>query len=482
MSLDIAIIIIYLVGINLVGYLTSRNNNVQDYFLGGRSLHWTIVCFSIVATETSTLTFISIPGLSYISGMGFLQVAFGYLAGRVIVAIFLLPKYFEGKFETVYQFIDERFGVSSKRVVSVVFHVTRVLADSVRLFATAIPITVMIGWDYRLSILVIGIATFIYTYYGGLRSVIVVDAVQLFLYITCAVTGMYLITDMMGMSAFSVFHAIPAEKIQCLFTGFDKGWGELFGSYNLVTGIIGGGFLSLASHGTDHLIVQRVLSCKDVHAARKAMVMSGVCIIFQFALFLLFGLFIRELFNGAGFERGDDIIPHFIVNYLPAGYRGLMLAGIFATAMSTLSSTINSLSSSTFIDILDINRRAISDKKKISISRMITIFWTIIIVLISIFLENTTSSLVVIGLSIASVTYGGMLGIFIMGRFVQDFSESAAISGMLLSIILNIWIAFFTQIFWLWYVTIGFFTALIFGIVIDRLIYLFKKNPHGAGD
>lgn len=481
MNLDIAIILVYLVVINVIGYLTSRNSDVQDYFLGGKSLHWTVVCFSIVATETSTLTFISIPGLSYISGMGFLQVAFGYLVGRVIVALFLLPKYFEGQFETVYQFLDERFGVSSKRVVSLVFHVTRVLADSVRLFATAIPLTVMIGWDYRFSILVIGAATFLYTYYGGLRSVIIVDAVQLFLYITCALTGMYLITNMIGVSAIDVFARIPAEKLKCLYSGLGSGWNGFFGSYNMITGIIGGTFLSLASHGTDHLIVQRVLSCGDVNSARKAMIMSGVCIIFQFALFLAFGLFIRELFHGMSFDRSDDIIPHFIVKYLPAGYRGLMLAGIFATAMSTLSSTINSLSSSTFIDILDINRRDIPDKKKVSISRLITIFWTSLIILISVLLENTSSSLVIIGLSIASVTYGGMLGVFFIGRFIKDFQESAALSGMLLSIIVNIWIAFFTKVFWLWYVSIGFFTALLSGIILDRLIYMLKKHKILSG-
>lgn len=480
MSLDIVIILIYLVAINLIGYLASRNSDVQDYFLGGKSLHWTIVCLSIVATETSTLTFISIPGLSYVSGMGFLQVAFGYLAGRVIVAIFLLPKYFEGKFETVYQFLDERFGVTSKRVVSIVFHITRVLADSVRLFATAIPLTVMTGWDYRLSIIVIGGATFIYTYYGGLRSVIVVDAVQLFLYITCALTGMYLIVDMIGIPAGAIMGNIPVEKLQVCFSGLENGWSGLFGSYNMITGIAGGAFLSLASHGTDHLIVQRVLSCGDVNSARKAMIMSGVFVIFQFALFMVFGLFIRELFHGVNFSRSDDIIPHFIVNNLPSGYRGLMLAGIFATAMSTLSSTINSLSSSTFIDIFEINRRAISDKKKVSISRMITIFWTMLIVMISVFLENTSSSLVIIGLSIASVTYGGMLGVFFIGRFIQDFHESAALCGMLISILVNIWVAFFTQVFWLWYVIIGFFTALLCGLIFNRMINYFRKRSGAA--
>ena len=216
MSIDIAIIVFYLLIINIIGLKFSRYRSIDDYFLGGRSVPWLIACFSIVATETSTLTFISIPGLSYIKGIGFIQVAFGYLAGRILVAALLIPKYFDGEYETVYQFIQKRFGIISRKLIAVIFHITRLLADSVRLFATAIPLTVLTGWDYWVSILVIGLATFLYTFYGGLRSVVIVDSIQLFLYIFCAFIGIYLISDHLSLPIVSIINKIPEPAISTM--------------------------------------------------------------------------------------------------------------------------------------------------------------------------------------------------------------------------------------------------------------------------
>ncbi|MGV7928233.1 MAG: hypothetical protein AB2L13_04870 [Spirochaetota bacterium] len=295
MTIDIAVILVYIVIVNIIGLSFSGGSSVRDYFLGNRSVHWGMVCLSIVATETSSLSFISIPGIAYASGTGFLQVTFGYLLGRVLVAAFLLPKYFQGEYETVYEFLQRRFGRASRKTVSVIFHVTRLFADSVRLFATAIPLTVMIGWDYRLSLAVIGTATFIYTFYGGLRAVIVTDAMQLLLYLFCIGLGVYCIMDELSLSLGGVFALVPAADLSFVSTGLGGGAAKLFGSYNLLTGVIGGAFLSFASHGTDHLLVQRVLACRDVDSARKAMVASGLVVILQIALFLLFGLFIKVL-------------------------------------------------------------------------------------------------------------------------------------------------------------------------------------------
>jgi SSS family solute:Na+ symporter len=478
MSIDFGIIVFYLFVINVVGIRFSGSKNVKDYFLGSRSIPWLVACFSIVATETSTLTFISIPGLSYIQGMGFLQVAFGYLVGRILVALLLIPRYFEGNFETVYEFLQSRFSMSSRKLISVIFHMTRLLADSVRLFATAIPLSVITGWDYWISILVIGGATFLYTFYGGLRSVVVVDSIQLFLYLLCALLGMILISRHLSLPFLSVFSRIPPADLRIVSSGLDQGFSSLFGSYNLFSGLIGGAFLSFASHGTDHLLVQRVLSCRDRRSAQKAMIFSGIIIIFQFFLFLLFGLCIKLLLNNMPFDRSDEIIPYFILHYLPEGVRGIMLAGIFAAAMSTLSSSINSLSSSTSVDLLEINRRELSEKKKVGFSRMISFFWAMMIVGISLLLKSTTNPLVEVGLSIASVTYGGMMGIFLLGRFFEKLKDKAAVAGVLMSILVNLFIAVLTDIFWLWYVVIG--CAVSFGtaFVMDR-VFMLRESGEG---
>ncbi len=465
MTIDIAVILVYIVIVNIIGLRFSGGSSVRDYFLGNRSVHWGMVCLSIVATETSSLSFISIPGIAYASGTGFLQVTFGYLLGRVLVAAFLLPKYFQGEYETVYEFLQRRFGRASRKTVSVIFHVTRLFADSVRLFATAIPLTVMIGWDYRLSLAVIGTATFIYTFYGGIRAVIVTDAMQLLLYLFCVGLGMYCVMDELSLTFGSVFSLIPAADLSFVSTGLGGGAAKLFGSYNLLTGVIGGAFLSFASHGTDHLLVQRVLACRDVDSARKAMVASGLVVILQIALFLLFGLFIKVLLGARPFDSSDSIVPYFIVNHLPVGLRGLMLAGIFAAAMSTLSSSINSLSSSTALDLLRLDERSMPERKKVAVARGIALFWTLAIIAVSILFHDSNNPLVEVGLSIASVTYGGVLGIFMLGRFTTAIDDRAALCGVFAGVAAVTAVMLFTALFWLWYVAVGFFVCVAVAIV-----------------
>ncbi len=470
MALDISVIVIYIVIINVIGIAVSRVKSVDDYFLGGRNIAWPVACFSIVATETSTLTFISIPGLAYTKGLGFLQIALGYIIGRVAVAFLLLPGYFSGSMETVYQFLQNRFSLSSRRVVAVIFHITRLLADSVRLFATAIPLALLTGMDYRLAVLAIGAATFIYTYYGGIKSVVVVDTIQLFLYIVCALIGIYIAADLIGLPWGKISLRLASESSGIITSGLSDGWKSLFGSYNIFSGIIGGALLTVGSHGTDHLIVQRVLSCRDLPSAKKAMIWSGVTVFFQFALFLVLGIFIKILLDGRAFTRPDEIMPWFIINRIPAGIKGLMLAGIFAAAMSSLSSSINSLSASTSMDILGINRMEIPDRKKIVYSRLISLVWTGVLILIAALLQNTKSPLVELGLAIASVTYGGVLGMFIMGRLSSTLRDRAALAGAVTGISAVIAVSRIYPLFWPWYVPVGFAVSVITGMAANALM------------
>ncbi len=493
MYLDITIIIIYIIIINLVGLKFSRVKNVNDYFLGGRSINWLVACFSIVATETSTLTFLSIPGLAYITDLGFLQIAIGYIAGRILVAYIFLPKYFHGEISTTYELLQKKFGDSSRRVVAVIFHITRLLADSVRLFVTAIALAMLLVKIFDIdnmqlmiivSIFTIGIATFIYTFYGGIRSIVIVDSIQLFLYLICALLGIYIISDMMGLPAMQVFHRIPQKSLTIISSGLQDGFSGVFKSYNIFSGIIGGLFLSFASHGTDHLIVQRVLSCKDLRSGQKAIVLSGIFVFIQFALFMILGLFILVFLNEKTFEMPDKIMPFFIVEHLNPGLRGIMLSGIFAAAMSTLSSSINSLSSSTVIDIMQINDREIPEEKKVFLSRVTSLIWTVVIMGISIALmlfRDNQNPLVELGLAIASITYGGMLCIFIIGVLYDQFNERSALAGVILSICTLLTIVILNKmkvinIFWPWFVGIGFVVSFITGLGFNYLIKFSKKS------
>ncbi|HPI90095.1 MAG TPA: sodium:solute symporter, partial [Spirochaetota bacterium] len=322
--IDYAVIAAYILIINVIGFASSKAATIEDYFQGRGSVPWIAACFSIVATETSTLTFISIPGLAYISDLGFLQVALGYILGRVLVALVLIPRYFSGNVESTYHYLQTRFSPVARRFMAVIFHITRLLADSIRLFATAIPLAMLLGMEgtYFPAILLIGIATFLYTLYGGIRSVVIVDSVQLVLYLFCAVLGLFLIADLLKADVFSVTAMIPANAKQWFHSGLGEGKG-LWSGYNIFSGLIGGAFLSFASHGTDHLLVQRALSCKNRADAQKAMVVSGLVVFIQFFLFLALGLFINVLLGGRAFNRPDEVMSFFILNYLPPGVKGL---------------------------------------------------------------------------------------------------------------------------------------------------------------
>ena len=187
-SLDLVVIAGYLLMVTAWGaWLGRGQKGGTDYFLGNRELPWGAVMLSVVATETSTLTFLSIPGVAYLGTLTFLQLTIGYLVGRAVVSVLLLPAYYRGELTTAYALLETRFGVGVRRFTSGIFMVTRLLADSVRLFATAIPLALITGWPYPVSIAVIGALTLVYTYFGGIKAVVWVDALQMVLYLVGAV-------------------------------------------------------------------------------------------------------------------------------------------------------------------------------------------------------------------------------------------------------------------------------------------------------
>jgi SSS family transporter len=347
-TLDLVVLVGYIVSVTAFGtWLGSRQKDARDYFLADRGIPWWAVCFSVVATETSALTFISVPATAYQTDLWMLQLTIGYLLGRIAVAAVLLPGYFRGELNTAYALLQNRFGLGTRRFASIIFMVTRALADGVRIFATAIPIKLITGLPYWEAIAITGAFTLVYTYYGGLSAVVWVDVIQMFIYIFGGVASLYVLLHIVpgGWSGIAAA-AAPADKLSIVHTagGFASGqW--------LFTGLIGGAFLSMASHGVDHIIVQRLLASPSLRAARKALITSGVIVIGQFALFLLVGVGLFAFFQGQQFATPDEIFPRFIVEQLPPGVTGLVIAGILAAAMSTVASSINSLASATTHDI-----------------------------------------------------------------------------------------------------------------------------------
>lgn len=422
---DLAVIVIYLIVIATIGLrISGKQRSATDYFVGERNLSWWAVCFSIVATETSTLTVISVPGVAYLGAYGFVELAFGYLLGRTIVAIFLLPLYARGNLVSAYQYLGQRFSPTVQGLASVTFLITRLLAEGVRLFASAIPIALLltamgVKASYFEIIVVLAGVTVAYTYIGGIRAVIWTDAIQMMLYIGGAILSIVVLATHTPFS--DLAHAFDAGKFQV----FEFHTRILTNPYAFVTAIFGGAVFTMASHGADQLMVQRILSCRNLRDSRKAMVGSAVFVMFQFALFSLIGTLLWIKFGGRtpaqlGLSSPDQLFPEFIIRGLPAGISGLMVAGIIGATMGSLSSAMNSMSNSTLTDLLRLfANRSHSDRAMLRLSRISTLFWAGALVGFASMFTDTHSPVVVLGLSITGYTYGALLGAFVLGLLVK---------------------------------------------------------------
>jgi len=452
-TLDYLVIAVYLAAVTYFGIrIAGRQTSTDDYFLGSRDLPWWVVCFSIVATETSTLTIIGLPAVAYGGTLTFLQLTIGYLLGRTIVSLVLLPRYYERRLVTTYEFLGLRYGDVMRATASVTFLVTRLLADGVRLFATAIPlkiITMSAGFDvsYFEIILVLGVITVFYTLIGGIRAVVWMDVLQMTVYLFGGLLAVVLLTTSISADWWS--DALRAGKTMVFDLGLDQSpSGVLTQAYILPTAVLGGAVFSVASHGTDQLIVQRLLACRSLRDSQRALVGSALVVMIQFSLFLLIGLLLWSYYNGAtmpelGLSRADEVFPKYIVEDLPAGVSGLLLAGIIAAAMSTLSSTVNSLASSSLMDIYQrFIKTPLDEARSLLVSRMLTMFWGAVLIGFASLFEDSDNAVVELGLTIASYTYGGLLGVFILGILVKRSDQADALIAFAVTIVSMILIIF----------------------------------------
>ncbi len=461
--LDLIIVVLYLVGVTAYGILKGgKQTSAKDYFVSEKAIPWWAVCFAIVATETSALTFISIPGVAYVGNLNFLQIAIGYILGRIVVSYFLLPKYYEGELLTAYAYLGKRFGAKTKNFASSVFMITRVFADGVRLYATAIPLALILkGWNvfagapdwqiYSYSIIIMAVITLIYTYIGGVRAVIWTDVIQMFIYIGGGILAVFVLNDKLQTGYSEILSQLSAQgKLNFFDLSFD-----FTKPYTLIASVLGGGFLSMASHGTDQLIVQRLLTTDSLKSSQKALITSGFIVFLQFALFLFIGSLLHVFFK-AQQMKGDEVFPTFIISHMPSGVSGIIIAGLLAAAMSTLSGSISALSSTLVEDIYKPYwGKGKTEAQILKVSKIIALIWCGILILSAFLFMNSSQAVVVLGLSIASFTYGGLLGTFLLGIFFKRISQYPAMIGFACGITGMIFIIYFTKIAWTWYTIIG---------------------------
>jgi len=478
-GLDLAVIVVYLAGVTAFGLrFRKQQRTLKSYFLADNTIPWWAISLSIVAAETSTLTIISVPGLAYEKDFRFLQLVIGYLVGRAVVSFVLIPQYFRGDLVTAYQLIDRRFGQKLRSLTAGLFLITRAAAEGVRVFAVAIVVGIALssllagmgdfGRDVS-AIAIVSVLTLIYTFEGGMAAVIWTDVVQLVIYVSGTVIGFFTILHLVP-GGWSTIHQVAGDAGK--FRVFDFSW-NFCATYTFWSGVIGGAFLTTASHGADQLIVQRLLAARSERQSKIALLSSGVAVLGQFSLFLLVGamlfVFYRLFPPAVPFARTDTIFPTFVVTRMPHGISGLLISAILAAAMSNLSAALNSLSSTTIVDFYARWRPLASEANRVRLSRFATIGWGIVLFGLAI-LARHGGKVLEVGLSIASVAYGSLLGVFLLGVLTKRASETGTMVGMLFGFLLNLYLWLFTRVPFTWYVALGSVATFLTGYGMSRIL------------
>ncbi len=483
-GLDLAVIVAYLAGVTAFGlHFRKQQRTLKSYFLADNTTPWWAISLSIVAAETSTLTIISVPGLAYEQDFRFLQLVIGYLVGRAIVSFLLIPQYFRGELVTAYQLIDRRFGQKLRSLTAGLFLITRAAAEGVRVFAVAIVVGIALssllaglgdfGRDVS-AIAIVSLLTLLYTFEGGMTAVIWTDVVQLVIYVSGTLIGLFTILHLVP-GGWSTIHQIAGDAGK--FRVFDFSW-NFYSTYTFWSGVIGGAFLTTASHGTDQLIVQRLLAARSERQSQIALLSSGVAVLAQFSLFLLIGAMLFVFYKlyppSVPFARTDTVFPTFVVTRMPHGISGLLISAILAAAMSNLSAALNSLSSTTIVDFYGRWRPLASEANRVRMSRFATVGWGFVLFSLAI-LARHGGKVLEVGLSIASVAYGSLLGVFLLGVLTRRASERGAMVGMLLGLLLNLYLWLFTRVPFTWYVVFGSSVTFVAGYGMSMIL------PEAAG-
>ena len=500
-TLDLIIIFGYLIGITAFGiWFSGKQETTEDYFVGDRNVPWWAIAMSIVATETSTITFVSVPGIAFAKGgnFQFLQLVFGYMLGRVVISLVFIPMYFKGELQTVYQLLGERFGTKVKMLASGLFVIMRNIADGIRLLLTAIVLTAVYasfnpGSDATTvivaSVILLGIIMIVFTFYGGIEAVIWVEVVQLVIYIGGAIAAaVVLLSNIDG--GFAGATALGEQFNKFSLFDFTLDFAK---TYTFWAGLLGGCFLTMSTHGTDQYLVQRYLCTNKPSSASLALLSSGAVVLGQFIGFLFIGVLLFAFYAPhtaaeyaqAGiansgvpatfpFTKGDQVFPNFITQHMPPGLSGLVVAAIFAAA---LSSSLNAIAATAINDLYKPFAKNISDKHLLKLSGWLTLIIGIIQILVAIAFIRSGESALGLALSVASLINGPILGVFLVGAFLKRVKETHALIGMLTSILLMTYIMLASNkivagpvIAWTWYALIGSLTTVLVAFIASLIL------------
>jgi solute:Na+ symporter, SSS family len=467
------VLLAYVVAITAFGtWLGRRRRSVRDYFLGGRSVPWWAIASCIVATETSTLTFIGAPGTAYRTDWTFLQLVFGYVLGRIVIAAVFLPAYFRGEIYTSYELLQKRFGGPVRGTAAAIFLLYRTLGDGIRLHAAALVLAVASGgprWEW-VWILVLGVAMILYTEEGGVTATIWTDTIQMFVYLAGAVVCLVAVVRLLpeGVGG-ALAAAAAAGKLRVIEPAF-----SLRQPFTLWAGVIGGLFLTLATHGTDHYLVQRLLVARSRRDASVGIVLSGFLVFAQFTLFLFLGTLFWAHYHGRAFARGDEVLPTFVSTELPGGWTGFILAAIVAAA---LSPSLNSMASATLRDFyLPYFRPSAAEAEQVRMGRIFTVFWGIAQIAVAFVAQGIDSALQA-GLAVLGYASGPTVGAFLLGVLTRSATSVGTMAGMVAGLVVSLGVGELAPyvlgvpgIAWTWNVAVGTVVTFAVGLLVSRLV------------
>lgn len=475
------VLVIYVVAITAFGTWLGKKHSggVRGYFLGGQTVPWWAIASCIVATETSTLTFIGAPGTAYNGNFNFLQLVFGYVLGRLVVSAILLPAYFRGEIFTSYELLQQRFGGAVRATSSGIFLLSRTLGDGIRLHAAALVLSVAASINEWWCILGLGIAMILYTEEGGVVATIWTDAIQMFVYLFGAIICFVAVVKALPQGFMGAMaEAASAGKLALFNTSLD-----LRQPFTLWAGVVGGVFLTIATHGTDHYLVQRLLVARSRKDAQTGLVLSGFLVFAQFVLFLTLGALLWVFYKGRTFERADAILPTFVSTELPGVGTGLILAAIVAAA---LSPSLNSMASASIRDFyLPYVNPGASEATQLRLGKRLTVFWGVLQIGVAGLARNVESALQA-GLAALGYASGPTVGAFALGLLTTRANARGTLAGMLIGLITSLSVGQFAPqiigipgVAWTWNVFIGATVTFAAGFLISAVTPSAQRSPKG---
>jgi SSS family transporter len=510
-SLDYGIVIFYILGFLGLGYFFKNNNNSKDYFLGGNSLGWFPLSLSTMATQLSAISFISAPafvGLKLNGGMKWLTFELAVPLAMIFIMLIIIPPLFRSGVVSIYEYVERRFSYTTRLILSIVFQISRALGTGVMVYTIAFILQAVLNIDFVYTILIISVITIIYSWQGGMKAVVWGDAIQMIILfaglIICFFYGWNLLQESGGLMA-----ALDPERLQVI----DWNWGFSKGEeYGLAPMLIGGFFLYASYYGCDQTQAQRMLSAKNENTIRQLLLANGLLRFPVVLVYCLMGLIIGSLaistpdfmeaiasitqqhfpdeYASNGF-KADLMIPVFILKYLPHGVIGILMVAIMSAAMSSLSSTINSLSAVTVEDFFNRGGEKLENKRYMQISKASVIFWGGVCIGAAFLFGGSDSPVIEIINAIGSVFYGPVLATFVLAIFAKKVNATGMNAGIIGAVLINLIFSktiqemfgldFGFSIFWMWLNFTGFALTVAIAYTVSALTKSPQAQTAGAG-